>query len=375
LKLYIIAGERSGDLHGSNLVKALKSGDPSLSIRGFGGDEMKHAGVDIFVHYEQLAFMGFVALLTNAFKILKYIRLCKNDIFQFKPDAIVLIDYGGFNRRIAEFGKKNKIKVLYYIPPKVWAWYQRRAFELKRNVDRLFVILPFEKKFYKEKCDWDVDYVGNPVLDAIKSFKADPGFLIKNDIDRSKKTVALLPGSRKMELKRIVPLMADVVKKNPTYQFVVAAVNNLQEELYAELKNIQNVKFVYDASYDLLSVADAAIVTSGTATLETGVFKVPQVVVYKMGAVEYQLVSRLVEVEFISLVNLIAGKEVIKELIQENAQPDKVSNELNVLLTEGPYRTTILTEYDAIFKTLDTGSASENTAQLILKALNLELIS
>jgi len=375
LKLYIIAGERSGDLHGSNLVKALKSGDPSLSIRGFGGDEMKHAGVDIFVHYEQLAFMGFVALLTNAFKILKYIRLCKNDIFQFKPDAIVLIDYGGFNRRIAEFGKKNKIKVLYYIPPKVWAWYQRRAFELKRNVDRLFVILPFEKKFYKEKCDWDVDYVGNPVLDAIKSFKADPGFLIKNDIDRSKKTVALLPGSRKMELKRIVPLMAEVVKKNPTYQFVVAAVNNLQEELYAELKNIQNVKFVYDASYDLLSVADAAIVTSGTATLETGVFKVPQVVVYKMGAVEYQLVSRLVEVEFISLVNLIAGKEVIKELIQENAQPDKVSNELNVLLTEGPYRTTILTEYDAIFKTLDTGSASENTAQLILKALNLELIS
>ena len=375
MKLYIIAGERSGDLHGSNLVKALKSGDPSLSIRGFGGDEMKHAGVDIFVHYEQLAFMGFVALLTNAFKILKYIRLCKNDIFQFKPDAIVLIDYGGFNRRIAEFGKKNKIKVLYYIPPKVWAWYQRRAFELKRNVDRLFVILPFEKKFYKEKCDWDVDYVGNPVLDAIKSFKADPGFLIKNDIDRSKKTVALLPGSRKMELKRIVPLMAEVVKKNPTYQFVVAAVNNLQEELYAELKNIQNVKFVYDASYDLLSVADAAIVTSGTATLETGVFKVPQVVVYKMGAVEYQLVSRLVEVEFISLVNLIAGKEVIKELIQENAQPDKVSNELNVLLTEGPYRTTILTEYDAIFKTLDTGSASENTAQLILKALNLELIS
>ena len=375
MKLYIIAGERSGDLHGSNLVKALKSGDPSLSIRGFGGDEMKHAGVDIFVHYEQLAFMGFVALLTNAFKILKYIRLCKNDIFQFKPDAIVLIDYGGFNRRIAEFGKKNKIKVLYYIPPKVWAWYQRRAFELKRNVDRLFVILPFEKKFYKEKCDWDVDYVGNPVLDAIKSFKADPGFLIKNDIDRSKKTVALLPGSRKMELKRIVPLMADVVKKNPTYQFVVAAVNNLQEELYAELKNIQNVKFVYDASYDLLSVADAAIVTSGTATLETGVFKVPQVVVYKMGAVEYQLVSRLVEVEFISLVNLIAGKEVIKELIQEDAQPDKVSNELNLLLTEGPYRTTILTEYDAIFKTLDTGSASENTAQLILKALNPELIS
>ncbi len=370
MKLYIIAGERSGDLHGSNLVKSLKAKNPSLAIRGFGGDEMKQAGVDIFVHYEQLAFMGFVALITNAFKILKYIRLCKNDILQFKPNAIVLIDYGGFNRRIAKFGKENNIKVFYYIPPKVWAWYQSRAFELKRNVDRLFVILPFEKKFFKEKCNWDVDYVGNPVLDAIKSFKVDSDFLIKNGIDRSKKIVALLPGSRKMELKKMVPLMADVVKMNSTFQFLVAAVNNLDQQLYAELKNIQNVKFVYDASYDLLSVADAAIVTSGTATLETGVFKVPQVVVYKMGALEYQLVSRLVEVKFISLVNLIAGKGVIKELIQDEAQPDKVNDELNLLLTEGDYRSTMLTEYDSIFKTLDTGSASENTSRLILQALN-----
>lgn len=369
MKLYIIAGERSGDLHGSNLVKAMKALDPALSIRGFGGDEMKHAGVDVFVHYEQLAFMGFVALLTNAFKILKYIRLCKTDILQFKPDAMVLIDYGGFNRRIAEFGKKNHIKVFYYIPPKVWAWYQSRAFELKRNVDRLFVILPFERKFYKEKCDWDVDYVGNPVLDAIKSFKADPAFLSRHGIDRSKKIVALLPGSRKMELKRMVPLMADVVKKNPDYQFVVAAVSNLREELYGELKNVPNVKFVYDASYDLLSVADAAIVTSGTATLETGVFKVPQVVVYKMGAVEYQLVSRLVEVKFISLVNLVAGKEVIKELIQDEARPDKVNAVLSQLLIEGNYRSTMLGEYDAIFKMLDTGSASQNTARLMLEAL------
>jgi lipid-A-disaccharide synthase len=369
LKLYIIAGERSGDLHGSNLVKSLKASNPSIVIRGFGGDEMKSAGVDIFVHYEQLAFMGFVALVTNAFKILKFIRLCKNDIVQFKPDAIVLIDYGGFNRRIAAFGKKNNIKVFYYIPPKVWAWYQRRAFELKRNVDRLFVILPFEKKFFREKCNWDVDYVGNPVLDAIKSFKADPRFLEKNGIDRSKKLVALLPGSRKMELKTIVPLMADVVKRNPTFQFVVAAVNNLDEELYSLLKNISQVKFVYDASYDLLSVADAAIVTSGTATLETGIFKVPQVVVYKMGAFEYQLVSRLVMVEFISLVNLIAGKEVIKELIQDEAQPEKVSDELSLLLKEGPYRTTMLAEYDSIFKILDTGSASENTSKLMIDAL------
>jgi lipid-A-disaccharide synthase len=193
--------------------------------------------------------------------------------------------------------------------------------------------------------------------------------LIKNGIDRSKRIVALLPGSRKMELKKMVPLMAEVVKQNPSYQFIVAAVNNLAEELYAELKNIPNVKFAYDASYDLLSVADAAIVTSGTATLETGVFKVPQVVVYKMGAVEYQLVSRLVEVKFISLVNLIAGKEVIKELIQDDARADKLNKELELLLTDGNYRTTMLAEYNAIFKTLDTGSASENTARLMLEAL------
>jgi len=369
LRLYIIAGERSGDLHGSNLVKALKARNPSLTIRGFGGDEMKQAGMDIFVHYEQLAFMGFVALIKNAFKIVKYIRLCKNDILQFRPDAIILIDYGGFNRRIAKFGKDNNIRVFYYIPPKVWAWYQSRAFELKRNVDRLFVILPFEKKFFKEKCNWDVDYVGNPVLDAIKSFKANPEFLAKNGIDQSKKLIALLPGSRKMELKKMVPLMVEVVKKNPNHQFVVAAVNNLDPELYVGLKNIQNVKFVYDSSYDLLTVANAAIVTSGTATLETGIFNVPQVVVYKMGAVEYQLVSRLVKVEFISLVNLIAGKGVIKELIQDEAQPDKVNDELTLLLTEGPYRTTMLAEYDSIFKVLDTGSASENTAKLMLEAL------
>ncbi len=370
MKLYIIAGERSGDLHGSNLVKALKSANADLIIRGFGGDDMQKAGVDIFVHYEQLAFMGFISLITKIFTIFKYIRLCKNDILQFKPDAIILIDYGGFNRVIAKFAKKKSRKVFYYIPPKVWAWYQNRAFELKRNIDRLFVILPFEKKFYKEKCNWDVDYVGNPVLDAIKSFKADPDFLSKNKIDRTKKIVALLPGSRKMELKLIVPLMAEVVKQNNDFQFVVAAVDNLPEELYAPLKELASVKFVYNSSYDLLSVADAAIVTSGTATLETGIFKVPQVVVYKMGTLEYLVVSNLVKVKFISLINLIANKEVIKELIQKEARPEKITHELNLLLTEGNYRSTMLEEYNLIFKTLDSGSASENAARLMLKYLN-----
>jgi lipid-A-disaccharide synthase len=370
VKLYIIAGERSGDLHGSNLVKALKKGNPEIHVRGFGGDDMQQAGVDIFVHYRQLAFMGFVALITNLFTIFKFIKLCKNDIEEFKPDAIVLIDYGGFNRRIAKYAKEKGIKVFYYIPPKVWAWYQSRAFELKQNVDHLLVILPFEKEFFKKKCNWDVDYVGNPVLDAIKSFVPDPDFKKKNNLDSTKKIIALLPGSRKMELKRIVPLMAEVAKANPSYQFVTASVSNLDDSLYESLQNIDNVKFIHDAAYDLLTVADAAIVTSGTATLETALFKVPQAVVYKTGGFEYAIASRVVSVEFISLVNLIAGKEVVKELIQEKAIPTILNQELSKLTEDLAYIAQIRNEYESIHRTLDTGSASDNAASLILKYLS-----
>lgn len=369
MKLYIIAGERSGDLHGSNLVKALKKRNADILLRGFGGDDMQQAGVDIFVHYRKLAFMGFVALITNLFTIFKFIRLCKNDIEQFKPDAIILIDYGGFNRRIAKFGREKGIKVFYYIPPKVWAWYQSRAFELKQNVNHLFVILPFEKDFFKKKCNWDVDYVGNPVLDAIKSFAADPDFKKKNNLSGEKKIIALLPGSRKMELRRIVPLMAEVAKANPQYEFVTASVSNLDTALYQPLQ-LENVKFIHDAAYDLLTVADAAIVTSGTATLETALFKVPQVVVYKTGGFEYAIAKRAVSVPFISLVNLIADKEVVKELIQEKAGLNFVNDELHQLVENKNYIQKIQSNYEQIHSTLDTGSASENTAALMLKYLS-----
>ena len=356
-------------MHGGNLIRALKEKHPDLNLRGFGGDEMEDAGATIFVHYEQLAFMGFISLVTKTFTILKYIRLCKTDITAFAPDAIVLIDYGGFNVQIAKFARSRGFRVYYYIPPKVWAWNQDRAFKLRRYVDRLFVILPFEKKFYRDKVDWEVDYVGNPVLDAIKSFRRDADFMQRTGIDHSKKIVALLPGSRKMELKRMVPLMADVVRANPDHTFVVAAVDHLPADLYAPLQAFAQVKFVYNAAYDLLSVADAAIVTSGTATLETGLFNVPQVVVYKMGTAEYTLVRSLVRVRFISLINLIADKLVIKELIQREADVNNVGAELRLLLADGPYRATMLGEYRAIFNTLDTGSASENTARLMLEAL------
>jgi len=367
LKFYIIAGERSGDLHGGNLVKAMLRKSPSLSFRGFGGDEMKQAGVELVMHYDQLAFMGFEAVI-NFFKIAKYMSDCKTDVLAYHPDALILIDYGGFNRQMAAFGKKNGIKVFYYIPPKVWAWRQARAWQLKKNVDHMFVILPFEKEFFK-KYNFEVDYVGNPVLDAIKSFVPNPEFLSQHSLKKETKIVALLPGSRKMELERMVPVMADVVRSMPNVQFVVAAVLNLPEELYQPLKEIGNVKFIYDATYDLLSHSDAAIVTSGTATLETGLFKVPQVVVYKAGDLEYWIGKKVVKVQFISLVNLIAGKEVVRELIQQQATAQKVQEELQSLLLESGHRKSILSEYDKLYKTLDTGSASENTANLILRYL------
>ena len=255
----------------------------------------------------------------------------------------------------------------FYISPKVWAWYQSRAIALKKTVDHMFVILPFEKDFFK-KFDWEVDYVGNPVLDAIKGFNQDKNFAILHGL-QDKNIVALLPGSRKMELNRIIPLMVEVAKKYPAIEFAVAAVSNLSKTLYEPLATQPNVKIVFESSYDLLSIARAAIVTSGTATLETGIFKVPQVVVYKMGSLEYQVVKRLVKVKFISLVNLIADKEVVRELIQHEATVDSVSAELDQLLDEGEYRKSMLAEYDRIYKILDTESASENAGRLMVKYL------
>lgn len=368
MRYYIIAGERSGDLHGGNLVKALKHHDVNAQFRGFGGEYMQEAGVELAVHYGAMAFMGLAEILTNLNKISIYIRKCKEDITEYKPDVIILIDYGGFNRRIAKFGKKNGIRIFYYIPPKVWAWYQSRALELKANVDRMFVILPFEKEFFR-KFDWEVDYVGNPVLDAVKLHVTDSHFLGELDLDASKKIVALLPGSRKQELTNIIPVLAAVVKKNPSLQFVVAAVDNLGESLYKLLTETGSVKFVYEKTYDLLTNAQAAIVTSGTATLETALFRVPQIVVYRTSFLSYEIARRLIKVPFISLVNLIAGKEVVKEFIQNQATADKISAELQALLSDENYRKRMLNGYDEIIKILDTGSASDNAAKLMVKYL------
>jgi lipid-A-disaccharide synthase len=368
MRYYIIAGERSGDLHGANLVKSIKRHDSDAVFKGFGGDYMKESGVDLTVHYSDMAFMGFVEVLKKLNTISKFVKLGRHDILTYKPDVVILIDYAGFNRQMASFCKKKNIKVFYYISPKVWAWHQRRALHLKRNVDRMFVILPFEKDFFK-KYDWNVDYVGNPVLDAVKSHQPDDQFLQRHSLQLSKPIIALLPGSRKQELVNMAPILAEVVKNFPEFQFAVAAVNNLDFSCYEVLSTLQNVTLVHEDTYNLLLNANAAIVTSGTATLETALFKVPQTVVYKTSQLTYYIVKMLIKVPHISLVNLIAGKEVIRELIQQKANAQEIGKELKALLFDSDYRSGILNHYENIYKLLDSGSASENTARLMVKYL------
>lgn len=336
-------------------------------FRGFGGDAMQQAGMELVVHYRELAFMGFAEVLANLKTISKKLGQCKTDILSYNPDVVVLIDYAGFNLRIAHFAKAKGFKVFWYISPKVWAWNQSRAKRLKAVVDRMFVILPFEKDFFK-KFDWHVDYVGNPVLDAVKAHREDSQFLQNHNLSPGN-IIALLPGSRKQEVSRVMPVMAAVAAELPGYQFVVARVDNLGTELYSPLEQLRNVKLITGSTYELLAHALAAIVTSGTATLETCLFKVPQVVVYKSSTISYQVARMLIRVPFISLVNLVAGKEVVKELIQHRANPHEILIELRQLLNDASYRQQMMEGYNQVIERLDTGSASENAARLMLDYL------
>jgi lipid-A-disaccharide synthase len=368
MKFYLIAGEKSGDLHGSNLIRSLVKLDSSAQFRGFGGDEMQKAGMDVKVHYRQMAFMGIIQAILNIRKISEWLSYSHRDIKEFHPDVIILIDYGGFNMRVATFARQNGFKVFYYISPKVWAWNVKRAWKLKATVDRMFCILPFEKDFFK-KFDWEVDYVGNPVLDAVKAFQANPDFLQSNQLNKKGKLIALLPGSRKIELRRMGPVLVEVIRKFPNYHFVVAAIKELDQALYLPFKELPNVTFVFDSTYDLLLHAHAAIVTSGTATLETGLFKVPQLVIYKATALEYAIGSRLVRVDYISLVNLVANKPVLKELIQHEANIDNVSKELQLLVEDENYRVKMKKQYDDLYTQLDVGSASDTAAAKMMAYL------
>lgn len=368
MRYFIIAGERSGDMHGGNLVKALKKHDSAAVVTGMGGEYMRAAGTEILVDYHELAFMGFIEVVKNLRTVSKFIRTIQQQISKFKPDVVILIDYGGFNMRIAAFARKNNIKVYYYITPKVWAWYQRRALKLKRNVTKLFVILPFERDFFK-KFGAEAEYVGNPVMDAVKQHIPDKEFLNHYQFPSTRPLVALLPGSRKQELQRMVPVMAEVVKACPDINFGVAVVNSLDGVLYEPFRFLPNVSLIPEDTYNLLLHAKAAIVTSGTATLETALFRVPQVVIYKASPTTYLIVKMMIRVKFISLVNLIAGKQVIRELIQDEANVASIRKELKQLLNEDEYRHRMLQEYESIIKLLDIGSASDNAAKLMVKYL------
>jgi lipid-A-disaccharide synthase len=364
MKYYIIAGERSGDLHGSNLIKGIRKHDPNAQIRAWGGEMMQDAGAEIVKHYRDLAFMGFFEVIKNLPTILGFLSFCKKDIKSFQPDVVILIDYAGFNMRVAKFAKTNGFKTFYYISPKVWAWNQSRALKIKQFVDKMFVIFPFEKDFFKQY-NYEVEYVGNPLFDAIADFTPNQNFR-KDARLGQKPIIALLPGSRKQEVETMLPLMMSQVYEFPDYQFVIGTVSNLPKELYARWQSLFPIKLVCDDAYNLLSVADAALVTSGTATLETALFNVPQVVCYRGGWAAYQVYKRVIRVPFVSLVNLIAGREVVKELLQYNLTKENLTEELTKITLNSSTRQNQLDAYSEIRKILGEKGASERAGGLMV---------
>jgi len=360
MKYYIIAGEASGDLHGGNLIKELKLLDARADIRCWGGDKMEAAGAMLVKHFRDLAFMGFIEVVKNLRTIFKNLSFCKKDIQNYKPDVLVLIDYPGFNLRIAQWAKQQQIKVVYYISPQVWAWKENRVKAIKRDVDKMLVILPFEKDFYS-KWDYKVEYVGHPLAKVINDFE--PGGFMFPD----KKVIALLPGSRKQEILKKLPVMLDAAKKFPAYHFVVAKAPGLDENFYNGLLSAySNVSTVVNKTYDLLSEAKAAVVTSGTATLETALFNVPEVICYKGSNISYQIAKRLIKIKYICLVNLIMDKEVVKELIQDEMTAENITKELNELLTNPARQKQLQEDYTALKQLLTAGgNASANAAKII----------
>jgi len=371
MKYYIISGEASGDLHGSNLIKELNKLDADIDIRFWGGDLMQVQGGKLVKHYKDLAFMGFTQVLMNIRTIFKNIKFCKQDILNFNPDVLILIDYPGFNLRIAEFAHANNIKVFYYISPQIWAWKQSRVHKIKRFVDEMFVILPFEKDFYK-KFDFNVNFVGHPLLDAIEENRTIPfdehQFRQKHALT-DKPIISLLAGSRKQEVKAKLPIMISIVKFYPNYQFVLAGAPSLDKDYYNTFINDTDVKLVQNKTYDLLKISDAAIVTSGTATLETALFEVPEVVCYKTNEISYLLAKKLIKIKFISLVNLIMNKEIIKELIQHDLNKKQLKQELDKILFDTEYKSILKNNYKLLKNKLGGVGASERLAALIYNKL------
>lgn len=372
MKYYIIVGEASGDLHASNLMKELKKKDPAAEFRCWGGDLMEQQGGMIVKHYRDLAFMGFIEVIANLSTIFKNIKFCKEDILHYNPDVVILVDYPGFNLRIAEFTHNNGLKTFYYISPQVWAWKKSRVYKIKKFVDRMFVILPFEKDFYA-RYDVSVDFVGHPLLDMITHLStSDKGnFLEKNDLG-SKPIVALLPGSRKQEIKTMLPLMLSVVDKFENYNFVIAGAPSIDKSFYEAYSAHSNVSLVQGQTHQLLQNAYAALVTSGTATLETALFGVPEVVCYKGSFISYQIAKRVVDqsiIKYISLVNLIMDREVVKEIIQKDLTSKNLQTELFKITEDQPYRKQVSADYKLLKGKLGGAGASERTADLMLNSI------
>ncbi len=369
MKYYIIAGEASGDLHGSNLMKALYAEDPNAEIRFWGGDLMQAVGGTLVKHYKDLAFMGFIEVLQNLRTILKNISFCKKDIASFKPDAIIFIDYPGFNMRIAKWAKEKKIPTHYYISPQIWAWKENRIKAIKRDVDFMYVILPFEKDFYENKHQFPVTFVGHPLIDEIADYRSRDrhDFRTKHGLDQ-RPIIALLPGSRKQEISRLLGEMLSVVQKYPDYQFVIAGAPGQEISFYEQFIKDSNISFVFRETYALLNEAHAALVTSGTATLETALFRVPQVVLYKGSRISYEIAKRIITLRYISLVNLIMDEDVVVELIQEDCNSNRIEEEFKKII-EGEERMKMLSNYDLLIEKLGGKGASLLTAKEIIHNL------
>ena len=375
MKYYIIAGEASGDLHGSNLIREIKKGDPDAEMRGWGGHLMQEAGAEIVKDYRDLAFMGFTEVIRNLPKILKNIRFCKSDILWFKPDAIIFIDYPGFNLRIANWARQMGFKTIYYISPQVWAWKESRVKSIRENIDKMLVILPFEKDFF-HKWNYEVEYVGHPLVEVIERYKKSAEAVLQPEIilGGGKKghsplpLIALLPGSRKQEILMKLPVMLEASRHFPDFQFVVAEAPGQDPAFYDEvLKNYPKAGRISNQTYSLLMHACAACVTSGTATLETALFGVPEVICYKGSKISYEIAKRLIRVKYISLVNLIMDKPVVKELIQEEMTAQNIVTELRKLIYDHEIRNRIHRDYTDLRNLLSqAGNASEKAAGSIV---------
>ena len=370
MKYYIISGEASGDLHGSNLMKSLQKVDANADFRFWGGDLMETVGGTLVKHYKELAFMGFVEVVMNLRTIAKNLSFCKKDIENYNPDAIIFIDYPGFNLRIAKWAKAKGFKTHYYISPQIWAWKEGRIKDIKSDVDQMYVILPFEKDFYEKKHNFPVHFVGHPLIDAISNrTQIDDSEFRKTHHLSDKPIIALLPGSRKQEITKMLSVMLSLVNDYEDYQFVIAGAPGQDYDFYKQFIKQDNVNFINNKTYDLLSLSTAALVTSGTATLETALFKVPQVVCYKGSWISYQIGKRVVNLDFISLVNLILEKEAVTELIQNDFNKKRLKKELDLILDEYE-RTKFFIDYYDLEKKLGGKGASLKTATLIFESLN-----